>query len=68
MNSHNTDKFRKAFAELPADVRKQARQAYRLFIENPQSQFAFQIHSPNATDIFSAYWFELSRRWHSRRG
>jgi hypothetical protein len=35
MNSHTTDKFRKAFAELPADIRKQARQAYRLFIENP---------------------------------
>ena len=35
MNSHITDKFRKAFAELPGDVRKQARQAYRLFIENP---------------------------------
>jgi hypothetical protein len=35
MNSHITDKFRKAFAELPADVQKQARQAYRLFIENP---------------------------------
>jgi hypothetical protein len=29
------DKFQKAFAELPADVQKQARQAYRLFIENP---------------------------------
>jgi mRNA-degrading endonuclease RelE of RelBE toxin-antitoxin system len=36
MNSHITDKFRKAFAELPADVQKQARQAYRLFKENPQ--------------------------------
>lgn len=35
MNSHTTDKFRKAFSELPADVRKQARQAYRLFMENP---------------------------------
>jgi len=34
MNSHITDKFRKTFKELPADVRKQARQAYRLFIEN----------------------------------
>jgi hypothetical protein len=34
MNSHITEKFRKAFAELPADVQKQARQAYRLFIEN----------------------------------
>jgi hypothetical protein len=35
MISHITDKFRKAFAEMPADVQKQARQAYRLFIENP---------------------------------
>ena len=36
MNSHITNKFRKAFADMPADARKQARQAYRLFIENPQ--------------------------------
>jgi hypothetical protein len=36
MNSHITYKFREAFAELPADVQKQARQAYRLFKENPQ--------------------------------
>jgi len=35
MNFHITARFRKAFAELPADVRKQARQAYRLFMENP---------------------------------
>ncbi len=35
MNSHITDKFRNAFAELPADVQKQVRQAYRLFTENP---------------------------------
>jgi len=35
MNSHITDKFREAFAELPADVQKQARRAYRLFMENP---------------------------------
>lgn len=35
MNSHITNMFRKAFAELPADVQKQARQAYRIFRENP---------------------------------
>lgn len=35
MISHTTDKFRKAFAGLPVDVQNQARQAYRLFIENP---------------------------------
>lgn len=36
MKSHITSKFRKAFVELPVDVRKQARQAYQLFIENPR--------------------------------
>lgn len=36
MNSHTIEKFRKALADLPADVRKQARQAYRLFMENPR--------------------------------
>lgn len=35
MNSHITEKYRKAFAELPADVQRQARQAYRIFIQNP---------------------------------
>jgi len=35
MNSHVTEKFRNAFSDLPADVQKQARQAYRLFTENP---------------------------------
>ena len=35
MNSHTTIKFRKAVTELPAEAQKQARQAYRLFIENP---------------------------------
>ena len=36
MNSHITDKFREDFADMPADVEKQAWQAYRLFRENPQ--------------------------------
>jgi len=35
MNSHITNRFREAFAELPAEVQKQARQAYRLVVENP---------------------------------
>ena len=53
MNSHITDKFRKAFAEMPADVQKQARQAYRLFIGNPRhpSLRFKQIHS--ARPIYS---------------
>ena len=35
MNSHTTERFRKAYKELPAEVRKQAQQAYRLFMEDP---------------------------------
>ena len=48
MNSHTTEKFRKAFTEMPADVQKQARQAYRLFIENPHHpSLRFKpIHQP----------------------
>ncbi len=34
MNSHTTDKFRKALAELPAEIRKQAQESNRLFVKN----------------------------------
>jgi len=53
MNSHITDKFRKAFAELPADVRKQARQAYQLFIENPHHPSLRFKSIPPTRPIFS---------------
>ena len=36
MNSHTTAGFRKLLAALPADVRRQARSAYRQFNENPR--------------------------------
>ena len=36
MNSRTTRRFREALAALPADVRRQARAAYRLFRENPE--------------------------------
>ena len=45
MNSHITDKFRKAFAELPADVRKQPRQAYLLLNPYHPSLRFKSIHS-----------------------
>ena len=35
MNSRTTRQFRILFASLPAHVQEQARQAYRLFRENP---------------------------------
>jgi hypothetical protein len=35
MNSHTTRRFRALFAALPAHVQRQAREAYRLFQEDP---------------------------------
>ncbi len=35
MNSRTTHGFRKSFAALPAHVQRQARDAYRLFRQNP---------------------------------
>jgi len=35
MNSKTTKRFRQMFAECPKEVRKQAREAYRLFVRNP---------------------------------
>ena len=36
MKSRTTRTFRRCFAELPPDVQRQAREAYRKFSENPQ--------------------------------
>jgi hypothetical protein len=36
VKSHTTARFRKALAALPPSVRQQAREAYRLFKQNPQ--------------------------------
>lgn len=36
MKSRTTAQFRRLFADLPADVQRQARAAYRLFKENPR--------------------------------
>jgi len=33
--SHTTAQFRKMFSELPAEVQRQARRAYRAFQQNP---------------------------------
>ena len=36
MKSRTTERFRRAYAALPEQVRRQARDAYRLFSQNPQ--------------------------------
>ena len=54
MTSHTTKRFRKLLAALPAHVRRQAREAYRLWLTNPwhpSLQFK-QIHP--SRPIFSA--------------
>jgi hypothetical protein len=35
MTSRTTARFREALAQLPVHVQRQAREAYRLFIQNP---------------------------------
>ena len=47
MNSHTTGRFRKAFEELPPQVQRQAKEAYKLFKQNPHhpSLRFKQVHS-----------------------
>ena len=35
MKSRTTERFRKAFAQIPAQVQRQTREAYKLFLQNP---------------------------------
>jgi len=35
MTSKTTRRFRQAFAELPREIRQQAKEAYRLFVRDP---------------------------------
>jgi hypothetical protein len=42
MNSRTTRRFRELFAALPAKVQQQAREAYRLFQQNPAHPVAPQ--------------------------
>jgi hypothetical protein len=35
MNSHTTERFRALYQALPEAIRRQAREAYRLFRQNP---------------------------------
>ena len=54
MTSKTTDRFRKAYAQLPEHVRRRAREAYRLFRDNPNhpSLRFKQVHA--ARPIYSA--------------
>ena len=54
MKSHTTVRFRKALAALPASVRQQAREAYRLFKQNPQHPSLRFKRVHRAQPIYSA--------------
>ena len=54
MTSHTTERFRRAYQQLPDHVRAQARKAYRQFMDNPRHhslQFK-QVHP--SRPIYSA--------------
>ena len=53
MNSRTTQGFHRAFSRLPAHIQRRAREAYRLFRDNPNhaSLWFKQIHS--ARPIYS---------------
>lgn len=66
MTSRTTTAFRKAFASLPEDIQERAREAFRLFSDNPAHP-SLQIKPVHPTEsIFSArislHYRALARR------
>jgi mRNA-degrading endonuclease RelE of RelBE toxin-antitoxin system len=51
--SHITAKFRKAFQQLPTHVQEQAREAYRLFAEEPAHPSLEFKHLRSNREIYS---------------
>lgn len=55
MTSHTTERFRKAFQELPARIQREARKAYRLWKTNPyHASLQFKEGTYDQTSVFSA--------------
>ena len=54
MISYTTERFRKTYRRLPEQVREQAREAYRLFRQNPYHPSLRFKQVPPARPIFSA--------------
>ncbi len=54
MKSFTTERFRKLYRELPRDIRKQAREAYRQFMENPQHPGLQFKKISNQKSVYSA--------------
>ncbi len=54
MISHTTARFRKAYRQLPVEVRRQAREAYRLFKHDPYHPGLHFKRVSNSRPIYSA--------------
>jgi hypothetical protein len=52
MKSHTSERFREAFRRLPVPVQRQAREAYKLFVQNPNHP---SLHFKPLHDIPSIY-------------
>ena len=62
MKSSATPRFWKAYAELPPEIREQARKAWRLWQENPR-------HSSLRFEKKGLYWsVRISRGWRALGG
>ena len=53
IESRTTRRFREAYANLPEDIRRQARQAYLLFRENPRHPSLRFKKVGEESDVFS---------------
>ena len=53
MISHTTQAFRTAFAQLPAQVQEQVREAYKLFQQNPYHPSLRWKHVHHTKPIYS---------------
>jgi mRNA-degrading endonuclease RelE of RelBE toxin-antitoxin system len=58
MISHTTERFRKALKQLPQHVQRQARQAYRLFKQDPYHP---SLHFKQVHPVRPIYSVRISR-------
>lgn len=66
MTSRTTASFRKAFASLPEDIQERAREAFRLFSDNPAHP-SLQFKQVHTTDPIFAARITLHYRALARR-
>ena len=60
MKSRTTSKFRRCFAELSPDIQRQAREAYRKFVENPHHP---SLHLKKVHPVEAIYSVGITREY-----